>query len=170
MTLRSKQLIVLDFIKEFIAKYGYSPTIREIQEGLCLKSPSTVHEHLQKLVLAGLITVGKNKSRTIELLVENEYLNDSEEIISIPLLNTFKDDVAADYVKIPMFMCKNNDTRHLLVYSLDNIMYLINTDLTDVDKPSLTVLEKEYFIEEKPKYKIIGNIIGELKVYKTEKH
>ncbi len=165
MAISSKQLIVLDFIKEFIAKNGFSPTIREISEGLGLKSHSTVQEHLRKLTIAGLITIDKNKSRTIELLVENEYLSKEDDIISVPLLNTEKDDIFKDFIKTPKFLLEDLKPSNLLAYNLDNTTYIIDTTKLYIDKPSLTKLENEYFIEIKPLYKVIGNIVCELKKY-----
>lgn len=165
MAISSKQLIVLDFIKEFIAKNGFSPTIREISEGLGLKSHSTVQEHLRKLTLAGLIAIDKNKSRTIELLVENEYLNEEDDIISVPLLNTKKDDIFKDFIKTPKFLLEDLNPSNLLAYNIDNTTYIVDTTKLYIDKPSLTKLENEYLIETKPLYKVIGNIVCELKKY-----
>lgn len=46
---------VLNFIKEYIKEHGYAPTVREIGEGVGLKSTSSVHSHLRKLLALGLI-------------------------------------------------------------------------------------------------------------------
>ena len=87
MKITTKQLVVLDYIKKYIAEKGYSPTIREICNGLNLKSPGSVYPHIKKLALAGYIISNPTKSRTIELLVENEYLNTTESICMIPIIN-----------------------------------------------------------------------------------
>ena len=47
--LTNKQIIILDFIKKYTAKNGYSPTIREICEGVHLSSPATVFVHIKNL-------------------------------------------------------------------------------------------------------------------------
>jgi len=78
-------MLILDFIKKFIAQNGYSPTIREIQNGLAIKSPSTVHDHLRKLADCQILAYIPSKSRTIELLVENEYLKD--EVVHIQFID-----------------------------------------------------------------------------------
>ena len=44
---------ILEFITEYTRENGYSPTIREICEGVGLKSPSTVHGHIERLRRAG---------------------------------------------------------------------------------------------------------------------
>ena len=84
--LTNKQTEVLNFIKKYTATHGYPPSIREICAGLNLSSPATVHAHVKKLENAGAIKTSNNKFRTIEILVENEYLEKDEEVIKIPLL------------------------------------------------------------------------------------
>lgn len=72
--LTTKQSIVLTFIKKYIAKYGISPTVREISNGIGLNSPSTVCVHVEHLKQKGYLTTVNKKFRTIRLLVENEYI------------------------------------------------------------------------------------------------
>ncbi|KKU87309.1 MAG: LexA repressor [Candidatus Gottesmanbacteria bacterium GW2011_GWA2_47_9] len=50
---RERQL--LDFITQFIQRYGYAPTLKEIGEALNMGSPATVHEHVDKLRMKGYI-------------------------------------------------------------------------------------------------------------------
>ena len=85
-TLTKKQKEVLDFIKKYTAEHGYPPAIREIGAGLGLSSPATVHTHVKKLENAGCIKSTNSKFRTIEILVDNEYLNQNEDIVKVPLL------------------------------------------------------------------------------------
>ena len=84
--LTEKQTEVLTFIKKYTAMHGYPPAIREICKGLNLSSPATVHAHVKKLESAGAIRTSNNKFRTIEVLVENEYLDKNEDVVKIPLL------------------------------------------------------------------------------------
>ena len=81
-----KQNNVLDFIKKFTASHGYPPSIREIGKGLGLSSPATVHTHVKKLCNAGYLKVDNNKFRAMEILVDNEYIDKSEELVKVPLL------------------------------------------------------------------------------------
>lgn len=81
-----KQAEVLNFIKKFIVENGYPPSIREIGKGLDLSSSATVFVHLRNLEEKGLIRTTNNKFRTIELLVDNEYSEEKEDIIKVPLL------------------------------------------------------------------------------------
>lgn len=81
-----RQEEILDIIKKFIADKGYPPTVREIGGTLSLKSPASVHFHLNKLEKKGYIKKDKSKNRSIELLVDNEYEKENENITDIPLV------------------------------------------------------------------------------------
>ncbi len=84
--LTSRQLDVLNYVKKYIASHGYPPATREIGAHLGLSSPATVHSHLKKLEEAGVIRKASSKFRTIEILVDNEYQNQKEDVIKVPLL------------------------------------------------------------------------------------
>lgn len=81
-----KQKQVLDIIKKEIALKGFPPTVREIGAILNLSSPASTQFHLNKLEENGYIKKNKNKFRTLELLVDNEYLDSNEDIVNIPLI------------------------------------------------------------------------------------
>lgn len=68
ITLYRRQKQILDFIKQYIEKYGYSPTLAEIAESIGVSSLATVHEHLQALVQKGVIKKFEGAVRGIELL------------------------------------------------------------------------------------------------------
>lgn len=59
---------ILTFIKEYISIRKYPPTIREIGEGVNLKSSSTVHNHLNKLAEEGKVEIERNSPRAIKVL------------------------------------------------------------------------------------------------------
>ncbi len=165
MALSSKQYEVLDFIKKFIATNGYSPTIREIAAGLYLKSPSSVQEHLRKLANEGIITTGKYKSRTIELLVQNEYLNTFETIAKIPVLEKSDNTIIKTFLEVPIYMLNEYDPKNLYAFKDKKSIYIVNVSLKRKNKPSLTIKDDELSIEQEPTNKIFGNIISEYKIY-----
>jgi SOS-response transcriptional repressor LexA len=68
-----KQKNILNFINIFIEKNGYAPSVREICEGVSLKSTSTVQYHLEKLIQSGLLQKNYKKSRA--LTVNNQLSN-----------------------------------------------------------------------------------------------
>lgn len=47
------QKLMLDMIKDYISVHGYAPTIREIGNVVGIKSTSTVHVHLKRLLEEG---------------------------------------------------------------------------------------------------------------------
>lgn len=66
--LTKKQKQVLDYIEEFVRTNKYTPSYREIAEGLGLSSPSTVHQHVKALCEKGVINTGNDgAARSIEL-------------------------------------------------------------------------------------------------------
>ena len=85
-TLTKRQQDVLTFIKKYTADHGFPPTIREICEGVKLSSTATVFVHVKNLEKNGYIKSSNNKFRTLELLVDNEYLEKNEDVVKVPLL------------------------------------------------------------------------------------
>ena len=84
--LTDKQNVILQILKKLIAKNGYPPTVREIGEAAHLSSPATIHFHLKKLEEKGYIKKDDNKNRTLEILVPNEYLEQDDSVVEVPLL------------------------------------------------------------------------------------
>ena len=84
--LTKRQKDVLDFVKKFIADHGFPPSVREICAGIGLNSPATAFVHLKNLENLGYIKTTSNKFRTIEILCENEYLPNKEDVVKVPLL------------------------------------------------------------------------------------
>jgi len=67
LMLTIKQKKVLDIINEYIEKNKISPTIREIQELVGLKSTSTIHEYIKRLEKKGYISRIDASPRSIKV-------------------------------------------------------------------------------------------------------
>jgi len=78
--LTKKQKLILDFVRSFSKKKGYSPTHEEIGKKFKL-SVSSVNQYLTTLKEKGHIQKNKGHARSIELI-------GSESMIKIPLLGT----------------------------------------------------------------------------------
>jgi len=65
LTKRQKQ--VLDFIKAFIKKHDYAPSLEEVKKHLGLSSVSTAHFHVQTLQQKGFLRKDDNRPRAIEI-------------------------------------------------------------------------------------------------------
>lgn len=68
MALTKRQRELYDFIADFVARNGYSPSFEEIGQGLGLSSLATVHKHVTNLEKKGLLKRDYNRSRSIDLL------------------------------------------------------------------------------------------------------
>lgn len=62
-----KQKQILDFIEIFILEHGYSPSYREIMEGIGNSSVATVAVHINNLVVRGHLEKRENSARSLEL-------------------------------------------------------------------------------------------------------
>jgi repressor LexA len=67
MALTRRQREVLDVIREFIGRQGYSPSLEEIGAELGLSSVATVHKHVTLLVEKGYVRRTWNQNRSIEM-------------------------------------------------------------------------------------------------------
>ena len=61
--MKDKEIEVLDYIKKYMIENGVTPTIREICDGVGLKSPSSVHLYFERLVNKGEIILHKTNSK-----------------------------------------------------------------------------------------------------------
>ncbi len=68
MAITRRQKEVLDFIRGFVERCGYSPSFEEIARGLELNSLATVHKHISNLEKKGLLQRAHNRSRSIDVL------------------------------------------------------------------------------------------------------
>lgn len=82
-----RQQEVLDFIREFIRGNKYPPTIREISDhfGISVKG---AHDHVRLLRKKQVIRFDTNRSRTIEILEEDDREQSSEPLRRIPMLGS----------------------------------------------------------------------------------
>lgn len=62
---------VFNFVREFITKNGWAPTMREICVGVGVVSTSTVHSHVRKLERDGYITRVPGSPRAMRLVGPN---------------------------------------------------------------------------------------------------
>nr|WP_252227725.1 transcriptional repressor LexA [Caldicoprobacter algeriensis] len=80
-----KQRKVLEFIKKELKTKGYPPSVREICEGLGIRSTSTVHEYLERLEKNGFIRRDPTKPRAIEILEDTTFLS-KKEVVNVPIV------------------------------------------------------------------------------------
>lgn len=66
--LTKKQMLIIEFINDYTATRGVSPTYREIMTALGLSSVSAVAEHIDNLVKKGAIKKTPGAARSLEVI------------------------------------------------------------------------------------------------------
>jgi len=96
-TLPPRQQRVLAAIRDWVVRYGYSPSTREIADAVGLRSTSSVSKHLASLEEQGFLRRGASVSRPIDvrLFLREPGQRPAEDAVSVPVLG----DIAAG---IPM--------------------------------------------------------------------
>ena len=89
-----KQKQVLDFIKKFIKKNKYSPSLEEIKNHFGLASVSTAHHHARKLQEAGYISKKLNQPRGISTA-------EKKETIEVPIIGTISAGQPIEAIEYP---------------------------------------------------------------------
>lgn len=84
-TLYQRERQLLDFITQFIQRYGYSPTLKEIGEAMGMNSPATVHEHIDKLRQKGFVRKLDGTARGLEV-TENYKPASGTASVELPVL------------------------------------------------------------------------------------
>ena len=135
--LTKRQEDALKFIKTYIVSHGYPPTVREIATNIGVSSPATVQAHLDSLANKGYIKKGSNKNRTIELMVDNEFIPKNEDVIEVPLLGkiTAGNPIEAiqnpnEYFSLPAYLVPKDKEVFTLNVSGDS---MINAGILDGD-------------------------------------
>lgn len=109
MALTRRQKEVMDFLSQFIADHGYSPSYEEIASGLGLASLATVHKHIQALETKQYLRRSYNHSRSLEIgdrfFSEERARRPQETVPAIPLLGR----IAAG---VPVEAIANQETLH----------------------------------------------------------
>ncbi|MGL5331212.1 MAG: transcriptional repressor LexA [Peptostreptococcaceae bacterium] len=150
LDLSSKQVMILEFIKEQIALKGYPPSVRETCLAVGLKSTSTVHSHLNKLEEKGYIRRDPTKPRAIEVLDQNKYEQDfasTPEILQIPVVGQItagapilaKQNIE-EYIPLPADLVKGANSFILKVKGESMVNAgILNGDLVIVDKKNVAL-------------------------------
>jgi repressor LexA len=74
-TLPARQQRILVAIRDWVVRYGYAPSTREIGDAVGLRSPSSVSKHLASLEEKGFLRRGTAMSRPIDV---RAFLQDSQ--------------------------------------------------------------------------------------------
>ena len=108
MALTRRQREIFEFIRDFVRRNGYSPSLEEIGSHFGLSSVATVHKHVQHLVEKGFLQKAWNRSRSVEPVEDAGA--DVSELASLPILGTvaaglpieaIEDEGATERISVP---------------------------------------------------------------------
>lgn len=107
-----RQERILNVIREFTARHGYPPSVREIGERVGLSSSSTIHSHLKTLERHGLLRRDPTKPRALS--AEG---NPAPDTIIMPIVGrvaagvpiTAQENVEGEFVLPTSFVARNSD-------------------------------------------------------------
>lgn len=122
---RKKQKI-LKYLKNYIRKHGFAPTLMEITRRFKLSSPATVHEHLQYLEKHGFIERKGREiwisgfSKAANVVLEEEYTAHTSVLLPVVGLITAGEPIEAvedhsDALSVPAELLKRKDAYILKV-------------------------------------------------------
>jgi repressor LexA len=74
--LTARQRRILEFIRDWVERYGYPPSVREIGEAVGLVSPSSVAYQLKALEAKGFLRRDPNRPRAVDVRAPNELLDE----------------------------------------------------------------------------------------------
>jgi repressor LexA len=107
VALTKRQHEIYEFIRSFVSRKGYSPSLEEIGGHFGLSSVATVHKHVQHLVEKGYLKKAWNRSRSVEPVAGPTVQSGFE---SLPVLGVvaagspieaIEDDGTAERVSVP---------------------------------------------------------------------
>jgi repressor LexA len=74
--LTARQRRILDFIRDWVGRHGYPPSVREIGEAVGLVSPSSVAYQLKELERKGFLRRDPNRPRAVDVRAPSDMIDD----------------------------------------------------------------------------------------------
>jgi repressor LexA len=108
LALTRRQREIYEFIRDFVKRKGYSPSLEEIGSHFGLSSVATVHKHVSHLVEKGFLQKAWNRSRSVEPV--EDLGAEAAETTYLPVLGTvaagspieaIEDDGATERIAVP---------------------------------------------------------------------
>jgi len=115
MAITRRQKEVLDFIRSFVERCGYSPSFEEIAHGLDLRSLATVHKHISNLERKGLLQRAHNRSRSIDILPERK----KSTIQDIPMMGRIAAGLPVEAIETRETLSLNDIVDNKAVFALE---------------------------------------------------
>ncbi len=89
--LSEREQRILEYMREYVAKWGYPPTVRDVAGALGIKSTSTVHKSIAALEKAGAIKKQAGKRRALDIVGSEpaktpSAAEDRDDIVDLPVI------------------------------------------------------------------------------------
>lgn len=84
VVLYKRQRQIFNFIKQYIGKHGYAPSLKEIAKAHDLSSLATVHEHIRRLVEKGVLEKQDGVKRGLEVV--KDLTGENESAVTVPIM------------------------------------------------------------------------------------
>ena len=127
LTIYPQQKRILEYLRQYIQKTGYAPTIREITRAMNLTSLATVHEHLQTLEKKGLIKKSSGVRRGIDIIYKPEEIRSTE--VEVPMMGYIQagkpiEPVVDGTMRVPVssFLISGNKRSYVLKVKGDSMI------------------------------------------------
>ncbi|MFZ3213362.1 MAG: transcriptional repressor LexA [Terriglobales bacterium] len=158
MAITKRQREIYDFIAQFVAERGYSPSFEEIGEGTDLSSLATVHKHITNLEKKGLLRRDYNRSRSIDVLPPRGALKKSMEVaasaaMELPLMGR----IAAGR---PVEALQNPETISLADFTRSKEVFVLQVKGDSMQDEA--ILDGDYILVEKTSAVRNGEIVAAL--------
>lgn len=133
-SLTEKQKQILNYIVAYSKEKKYPPSIREIAEHFKI-TPKGAYDHLKALEKKGVIKTEKNRSRAIELLLDEQ----KEEVVKIPLVGRIAagapilaEEYVEEYIAFPKSMLPSHNEKEVFALRVRGDS-MINANIHDGD-------------------------------------
>lgn len=141
--LNQKELEILFYIKKKIEEQGYPPSVREIGDGVGLKSPSSVHGYIERLVVKDYLEKSPMTNRTISLKNhDSNCLLAKKTTVDVPILGK----VTAGQ---PIFAAENIEDTFPILASVSENKDLFMLKVSGESMINAGILDGDYVLIEK---------------------
>jgi repressor LexA len=154
MALTKRQREIYDYLADFVARNGYSPSFEEIGEAMGLNSLATVHKHINNLQEKGLLKRDYNRSRSIDVLPPKGSLKKSMSVAPPPLELPLLGRIAAGK---PIQAVENPETLSLSDFTSSKDVYVLKVMGESMQDEH--IVEGDYVIVEKAESARNGEIV-----------
>lgn len=99
--LTPRQRKVLEVIRDWVERFGYPPSVREIGDAVGLTSTSSVHHQLRTLERKGYLRRDPNRTRAVDVRGPEEPAG-VEDVVPVPLAEDASDDLHPTPAFVPL--------------------------------------------------------------------